>query len=68
PESLGDADLLDIETSGGDGVAVGGGGVVFERSDGHWSLVDTPTGANLKAVARGDADIAVGASGVVTER
>ena len=66
PESLGDADLLDVETAGGDGVAVGGGGTIFEQSGGRWSLVDTPTGANLKAVA-GD-DVAVGAGGVVLER
>ncbi|GAB3672192.1 WD40/YVTN/BNR-like repeat-containing protein [Halopiger thermotolerans] len=68
PESLGDADLLDVETDGGDGVTVGSGGVIFERTDGKWSLVQTPTGENLKAVATGDVDIAVGAGAAVLEK
>jgi photosystem II stability/assembly factor-like uncharacterized protein len=68
PESLGDADLVDIETESGDGYAVGGGGVVFGQSGGEWSLMDTPTGENLNAIVSGDVDIAVGAGGTVLER
>jgi len=68
PESLGDADLPDIETTAGSGYAVGSGGVVFELSGGEWRQNDTPTGENLNAVATGTTDLAVGASGLVLER
>ncbi|MFQ3319747.1 MAG: hypothetical protein ACI8UR_001099 [Natronomonas sp.] len=68
PESLGDADLVDIETTGGEGYAVGGGGVVFELVDGVWAATDTPTGENLNAVASGAVDLVVGSSGTVLER
>lgn len=67
PESLGDADLLDVDTEGDQGVAVGGGGAVFEQN-GEWALVDTPTGENLNAVATGATDLVVGASGLVLEQ
>jgi hypothetical protein len=68
PESLGDTDLVDVETDAGSGYAVGGGGVIFEATGGEWRQNDTPTGENLRAVATGLTDLAVGASGVVLER
>jgi len=68
PTSTGDADLVDVEVEGGSGYTVGGGGVVFALTETGWVQQDTPTGANLAAVAQGPTDIAVGASGVVLER
>lgn len=67
-ESLGDADLADVETDDDEGYAVGGGGAVFELSDGTWEQNDTPTGENLNAVVSDETDLAVGASGLVLER
>jgi photosystem II stability/assembly factor-like uncharacterized protein len=67
-ESLGNADLFDVETDGGEGYAVGSGGAVFELEGGTWTRNGTPTGENLSAVARGSVDIAVGSSGEVIER
>jgi len=68
PESLGDTDLVDVETDGDDGYTVGGGGVIFEQSGGVWEQNTTPVGENMTAVARGDVDLAVGADGTVLER
>ncbi|APW99898.1 hypothetical protein CHINAEXTREME_19920 [Halobiforma lacisalsi AJ5] len=68
PESLGDADLFDVETEGRDGYAVGGGGVIFEQEDGEWTQNATPVGENLQAVDRGSVDLAVGSGGIVLER
>jgi hypothetical protein len=68
PESLGDADLFDVETDAGNGYTVGAGGVVFEATGGEWRRNRTPTGQNLKAVVTGLTDIAVGAGGTVIER
>jgi hypothetical protein len=67
---LGDADLRDVEVTDADddGLTVGGGGAVFDKSGNDWHQDATPTGANLKAVARGSPDIAVGASGTILER
>jgi len=67
---LGDAGLRDIEVTEGDGegFTVGGGGKVFDKSGREWAQDATPTGQNLKAVVRGDPDIAVGAGGTVIER
>jgi len=64
----GDAGLQDIEVENGSGYTVGGGGKVFALSGGKWTEEQTPTGANLQAVARGSTDIAVGASGVLIEK
>ncbi|WP_049941619.1 hypothetical protein [Haloterrigena turkmenica] len=68
PESLGDADLFDIETDGDEGYTVGSGGVIFELDGGEWSLNQTPVGENLQAVADGPVAIAVGSGGTVLER
>ncbi|NKE35959.1 hypothetical protein GWG54_09025 [Natronococcus sp. JC468] len=68
PESLGDADLLDVDTDHGEGYAVGGGGTIFEYDGGDWRRNQTPTGENLQAIARGDVDVVVGAGGTVLER
>ncbi|MXR43299.1 hypothetical protein GRX01_18415 [Halobaculum sp. WSA2] len=67
---LGDASLRDIEVAdaGDTGLAVGGGGAVFEFDGHEWRQRDTPTGQNLKAVVRGEPDVAVGAGGTVIER
>jgi len=69
PTDTGDAGLLDIEVTDADdaGYTVGGGGKLYEL-DGSWTQNRTPTGANLRAVARGPTDIAVGADGTVLER
>ncbi|WP_339104384.1 hypothetical protein [Haloterrigena salinisoli] len=68
PESLGDADLVDVETDGDTGYTVGSGGVIFELSGGEWTLNQTPVGENLQAVADGSVAIAVGSGGTVLER
>ncbi|WP_188877221.1 WD40/YVTN/BNR-like repeat-containing protein [Halarchaeum nitratireducens] len=69
PSDTGDADLRDVEVSaGGAGLTVGGGGALYDLTDGTWRQQSTPTGANLKAVTRGPTDIAVGAGGLVVER
>ncbi len=68
PESLGDAALFDIETDSGTGYTVGSGGAVFELEGGEWVRNETPVGENLKAVATGSVDIAVGSSGTLLER
>jgi photosystem II stability/assembly factor-like uncharacterized protein len=78
-DDLGDADLRDVTVTDDDtyGLTVGGGGTVFELTDGRWRRESTPTGANLAGVVRGTTDvgvvggttdIAVGASGTVLER
>jgi len=67
PADTGDADLRDIEvTDGDDGLTVGGGGKVYELTDG-WTQNRTPTGANLTALVRGSPDIAVGSGGIILE-
>jgi len=70
PTDTGDASLRDlvVATDDSDGLAVGGGGAVYELTGGEWTRQQTPTGANLKAVARGTLDVAVGAGGIVLER
>ncbi len=68
PSNLGDATLRDIEVENGSGYTLGGGGVLFSLENGMWTQESTPTGANLKAVRRGDTDIAVGAAGTVIEK
>lgn len=66
--SLGDVTIRDIEVKRGNGYAVGGGGVLFERVHGNWIQASTPTGANLTSVVQASTDIAVGASGTVLEK
>jgi len=68
PADTGDAGLRDIEVDCGGGLTVGGGGAVYELADGRWVERATPTGENLRAVLRGDVDVAVGAAGTVIER
>ena len=70
PDRIAEAGLKDVITSDAGGVAVGGSGTVVQREDGVWSVADTPSGQNLRAVAAfdGDRDYAVGASGTVLER
>ena len=47
----------------------GGGGKIFDCDAGvGCDPEQTPTGANLKAVVRGDTDVAVGAGGSIVER
>ncbi|WP_267639415.1 hypothetical protein [Haloarchaeobius amylolyticus] len=76
PTDLGDKSLRDVEvvTSTAadgdavcDGYTVGGGGAVYDLTDDVWSQDQTPTGSNLKAVARGEPTIAVGAGGTIIE-
>jgi len=68
PESLGDADLKDVETDCDDGYAVGSGGTIFEQDGGTWTQNTTPVGENLMAVSRESIDIAVGSGGTILER
>jgi streptogramin lyase len=68
PTSVGDAGLRDVEVDGDSGYVVGGGGVVFGYDGDEWTEEQTPTGANLAAVALGSTDVAVGASGVILEK
>lgn len=70
PTDTGDASLRDVEVTDDDsaGYTVGGGGAVYELADAEWTRNETPSGANLQAVVRGDPDIAVGASGTILER
>jgi len=42
-------------------------GKVFDLSAGEWTRDATPTGQNLKAVVRGDVNVAVGAGGTIVE-
>ncbi|MFC4450998.1 WD40/YVTN/BNR-like repeat-containing protein [Halorussus aquaticus] len=69
PTDLGDAGLRDVEVTDDDrnGFTVGGGGKVFDLTDGKWAQDATPTGQNLKAVVRGSPNVAVGAGGTVVE-
>lgn len=71
-EDTGDVSLRGVEVSVTAGLTVGGGGVVFRRSDNGWSQEQTPVGDNLKGVLWGanfdyPRDIAVGAGGTVIE-
>ena len=70
PDALGDADLVDVETDGGAGYVVGGGGVVQELTADDRFVLDTPTGENLNAVdVDGDGDaVVVGSGGTVLRR
>ena len=68
PTALGDADLVDVETDGVDGLVVGSGGVVQSLSATGRVLLDTPTGENLNAVGRADETVVVGDSGLVLSK
>lgn len=59
--------LHDVEATTDGAYAIGGSGLVLDASGGKWSQDATPTGGNLKAVLRGDSDVAVGASGTTLE-
>ncbi|PSQ53323.1 hypothetical protein BRD20_03875 [Halobacteriales archaeon SW_8_65_20] len=66
-EDTGDAGLRDIEVTDSSGLTVGGGGKMYRRGPEGWIQEPTPTGSNLKAVLRGDIEVAVGAGGTVIE-
>lgn len=71
-EDTGDVSLRDISVSSTPGLTVGGGGVVFRRSDDGWSQEQTPVGDNLKGVLLGadfnyPRDIFVGAGDTAIE-
>lgn len=68
PDVFGDTTLVDVETDGDTGVAVGHGGVVQELTPDDRVVLDTPTGENLTAVDRGDDTVVVGASGTILRR
>ncbi|MEM4782248.1 MAG: hypothetical protein QXG03_11910 [Halalkalicoccus sp.] len=57
-----------LATDGGEWLAVGAGGAIYENSDGDWEQADSPTEAALFAVAAGDVAVAVGENGTVVER
>ena len=68
PDVFGDTTLIDVETDGDTGLAVGHGGVVQELTPDDRVVLDTPTGENLTAVDRGDDTVVVGASGTILRR
>nr|WP_233739906.1 hypothetical protein [Halovenus carboxidivorans] len=68
PEPVGNLELRDVEIDGTAGLTGGDSGRVFERDADGWTELSTPVEENLKAVVRGDPDIAVGAAGTVIER
>ena len=68
PTDLGDKSLRDVTFDDGDGYTVGGGGAVFDATDGRWRREQTPTGENLTGVSVGDQVVVVGAGGTVLER
>ncbi|WP_122089535.1 HVO_0234 family beta-propeller protein [Halalkalicoccus subterraneus] len=59
---------LAVGAGGAEWLAVGAGGAVFENRDGDWEAVDSPTDADLFAVASGKRSVAVGEDGTLLER
>lgn len=63
---LGDGPTLrDIEVDDGTGYAFGESGRVFEYAGGTWSEETTETGQNLRGLALGGPNVAVGDSSTV---
>lgn len=62
---LGDLRLRDIEMDGRGGYTVGRSGRVFEYRGDNWSEETTETGQNLRAIATGRPNVAVGDSSTV---
>jgi photosystem II stability/assembly factor-like uncharacterized protein len=69
------SELATIDLTEEEGLAAGGGGVVYELTDGSWESVETPVDADLHGVAisTGDSEqasrtVAVGTDGTVIER
>ena len=61
--------LAAVALAGETGFAAGDGGAVYERTDGGWEAVETPTDADLRGIAIGsERVVAVGAGGTVVER
>ncbi|WP_049998317.1 WD40/YVTN/BNR-like repeat-containing protein [Halococcus sediminicola] len=64
-----DGALAALALVDGAGFAAGGGGAVYERTDGGWKAVDAPTDADLRGIAIGsEAVVAVGSGGTAVER
>lgn len=69
PISAGEVALHDVESEGDALVAAGANGRVYERTPTKgWRARSTPTENDLWALAVGETDVAVGASGVIVER
>ncbi|RRJ31437.1 sialidase family protein [Halocatena pleomorpha] len=66
--------LSAIDLSEETGLATGDKGAVYERTEGGWEVIETPTDANLYAISIGTGDsdwiidVAVGTDGTVIER
>ena len=61
--------LAAVALAGETGFAAGDGGAVYERTDGDWESVETPTDADLRGIAIGsERVVAVGAGGTIVER
>ncbi|WP_049913041.1 WD40/YVTN/BNR-like repeat-containing protein [Halococcus thailandensis] len=61
--------LAAVALAGETGFAAGDGGAVYERMDGGWEAVETPTDADLWGIAIGsERVVAVGAGGIVVEQ
>lgn len=69
PVAAGSAMLYGIDRADDETLAVGASGRVYRRGpqDG-WTRVESPVEEDLRAVALGETDVAVGAGGVVIER
>ena len=69
----GETALRAIDLTDETGLAAGDAGGVFERANGGWTSVETPTDADLQGILVGAAgrersDVAVGTSGTIVER
>ena len=62
--NIGNLSLRDIEIEDESGYTVGESGRVFEYAAGSWNEDTTDTGQNLKGLALGSPNVAVGASGI----
>lgn len=69
PVEAGSATLYGIDRADGETIAVGASGHVYRRgSRNGWTELDSPVEDDLRAVALGETDVAIGAGGVIIER
>lgn len=68
PVRVSETALSGLDTDGEEWLAVGAGGAIHGSRESDWEAVDSPTEADLFAVAVGDPPVVVGAGGTVLER
>lgn len=69
PVSAGSVALHGIDQSTDETIAVGAEGRIYHRvPSAGWEPISSPTEADLRAVALGEVDVAIGAGGIVLER